>query len=132
MVREGTYFRISGPHASQGTTTETTLQFPQQGGGHKTSVWLLVSFHYVRTGGTAGNYAPLVAQVPGWSTGDINQRVAYASTAVGTAINDVYAQPVPCLTDENGRLYFRAGFVGVSTDNAGAFEFWFKKAKGSG
>tara|TARA_R100000700_G_scaffold37183_1_gene47126 strand:- start:246 stop:656 length:411 start_codon:yes stop_codon:yes gene_type:complete len=136
MSREGTYLRISGTHtgvngAGHGTPEETTLQFPQDGGAFKSSIWLLVSFHYVRTDGTATDYIPRLGQAAGWSDNDINERATYSSTAVGTPINDVYAQPIPCLVDSNGRLYFRPGFVGASTDNDGAYEFWFKKAKGS-
>ena len=94
MSREGTYFRIAGTHtgvngAGHGTPEETTLQFPQDGGAFKSSIWLLVSFHYVRTDGTATNYIPAIGQVAGWTAADINERTVYSSTAVGTPINDV-------------------------------------------
>ena len=60
--------------------------------------------------------------------GSIEERFVYAS---GTAsINDVFAQPMPLLADADGRVYFKAGFVGVSTDNDYDAELWFIRAKG--
>ena len=123
---EPVLFRVNGTNTSVGSSEETTLQLPSD----KAEVWLLVSFHYVRSGGTASNYAPLLGQSATWSAGGIDERLTYASTAVGTAINDVFATPVPLKCDANGRVYFRPGFVGVSTDNSGAYEFWFQKARG--
>lgn len=126
---EPVYYRIAGTHTNVGTSEETTLQLPQSGGNARSEVWLLVSFHYVRSGGTAGFYAPSVGQAASFT--GINTRLSYSSTAVGTTINDVFSTPIPCLTDTNGRLYFSPGFVGVSTDNDGDYEFWFQKARGS-
>tara|TARA_R100000963_G_C4578427_1_gene60456 strand:- start:134 stop:526 length:393 start_codon:yes stop_codon:yes gene_type:complete len=124
------YFRIAGTHTGVGTSEETTLQFPQAAGGSKTEIWILVSFHYVRSDGTAANYAPSLGQAASFGSG-INKRLGYSATAVGTPINDVFATPIPCLTDSSGRLYFTPGFVGVSTDNDGDYEFWFQKVRGS-
>ena len=59
---EPVYYRIAGTHTNVGTSEETTLQLPQSGGNARSEVWLLVSFHYVRSGGTAGFYAPSVGQ----------------------------------------------------------------------
>ena len=127
---EAVYRRIAALHTNVGTCEETTLQLPQSGGENRKEVWLLVSFHYVRTGGSASNYQPRIGQSASFSAGGVEERVAYSSTAVGTATNDVYATPIPCLTDTNGRLYFRPGFDSGS-DNDGAYEFWFQKARGS-
>tara|TARA_R110000824_G_scaffold117235_7_gene269110 strand:+ start:209 stop:604 length:396 start_codon:yes stop_codon:yes gene_type:complete len=127
---EAIYRRIAALHASVGTSEETTLQLPQSGGDNRREVWLLVSFHYVRTGGTAASYQPRIGQSAAFSASGVEERVAYSSTLVGTKINDVYATPIPCLTDANGRLYFRPGF-NAGSDNTGAYEFWFQKARGS-
>ena len=128
MGNSDTYFRIAGTHTGVGTSEETTLQFPVEGGGAKSQVWLLVSFHYVRASGDGANYQPKLGQVAGFSGIDI--RMSYASTAVGTVINDVFATPIPCLADSDGRLYFTPTFDGGSNNN-GSYEFWFKKARGS-
>ncbi len=125
---EPIYRRIAGTHTNVGTSEETTLQLPQSGGNARSEVWLLVSFHYVRSGGSAANYTPSVGQAASFT--GINKRLAYSSTAVGTAINDVFSTSIPCLTDTNGRLYFKPGFD-AGSDNDGDYEFWFQKAKGS-
>lgn len=129
---EDIYLRITGTHtdvdgAGAGTPEVTTLQFPTAGA----RVWLLTAFHYKRSGGTASNYAPSLHQTSAATSGGIAERMSYASTVVGTAINDVFAVPVPCMTDSSGRLYFKPGYVGASTDNDGAYEFWFKKGRGA-
>lgn len=129
MATQDRYFRIAGSLTSQGATTETTLQFPDQGGSTGKSVWLMASFHFVRTGGTASLWTPRAGQAATWTDEDINERLSYASS--GNNHNDVFAEPIPCRTDANGRLYFRPEFVGVSTDNTCDYEFWFKKARGS-
>ena len=121
------YHRIAGTHTNVGTSEETTLQFPAQGGGFSSEIWLLVAFHYVQSGGSASTYQPGVGQASGFTVGDINDRLAYSSTAVGTAVNDVYSSPILCLTDSNGRLYFKPGF-NSGTDNDGDYEFWFRQA----
>jgi hypothetical protein len=123
------YFRVAGTHTNVGTSEETTLQLPQSGGDYRIEAWLLVSFHYVRSGGSASNYQPRLGQAASFSAGDINERLAYSSTAVGTATNDVFSTPVPCRSDSNGRLYFKPGFDSGS-DNDGEYEFWFQKVRG--
>ena len=57
-----------------------------------------------------------------------------ASTAepwllVGTAINDVYATPIPMRSDSDGKLYFKPGFDSGS-DNDGDYEFWLQMVRG--
>ena len=122
---EPVLYRVTGTHTNVGTAEETTLQLPSD----KTEVWLLVSFHYVRSGGTGANYTPLLGQVATWAAGGIDERLTYAATAVGTAINDVFATPVPLKCDADGRVYFRPGFD-AGADNDGDYEFWFQKARG--
>ena len=122
---ESTYFRVNGTQTNVGTSEETTLQLPSD----KAEVWLLASFHFVRTGGSASNYTARIGQSASWTNGDINERVTYASSVVATATNDVYAVPVPMKCDTNGRVYFRPGFDSGS-DNDANYEFWFKKARG--
>lgn len=119
-------YRAAGTHTLVGTSEETTLQLPSPGGG--AGVWLLTSFHYVRSSGNAANYVPRLGQAASFTDGDINERMAYSSTPVGTAINDVFSTQIPCKTDSNGRLYFRPGFDDV--DNTGAYEFFFEYVRG--
>ena len=133
MSMTGRYLRISGTHLNVGTSEETSIQFPPQGGNTGPEIWLLVSIHFVRTGGTAANFTFRLGQAVGWTNDDINERVTYATQAISAdpTINDVFASPVPCLTDANGRLYFRPGYD-ADVDNDSTFEFWFQRAKGSG
>ena len=133
MSAVGRYLRITGTHTNVGTSEETTLQFPAQGGGFKSEIWLLVSVHYVVTGGSGTTFTLSLGQAASYSSGDINERTAYAAQTISSDpdINDVYAQPIPCLTDSNGRLYLKPGFNSGS-DNDGNYELWFRKGKGSG
>ena len=120
-------FRAAGSHLNVGTSEETTLQLPAPGGG--AGIWLFRSFHYVRSGGSAANYQPRLGQAASFTNGDINERAAYTSTAVATAINDVFSTEIPVKTDSNGRLYFRPGFDSGS-DNDGDYEFFFEYVRG--
>jgi len=122
-----TLYRVAGTHTNVGTSEETTLQLPAPGGG--AGVWLLSSFHYVRSGGSGANYTPRMGQAASFTNGDINERMAYSSTAVATATNDVFSTAIPCKTDSNGRLYFRPGFD-AGSDNDGAYEFFFEYVRG--
>ena len=123
-------YRIRGSHLNVGAAESTTLQLPTaRPGGKAVKSWLLVGFHYKQSGGTAANYTPTLGEIAGWTAGGIDERMTYTSTAVGTAINDVFAAPIPCRTDANGRLYFRPGF-NTGTDNDGDYEFWFEFVKG--
>ena len=121
---EDIYLRITGTHSAVSTSEETTLQFPTVGA----RVWLLVGFHYKVTAG-GGTYSPELHQAAGASADGIHERLNYASTAVGTAINDVFAVPIPCMTDSNGRLYFKPEFD--TGTPSGSYEFWFKKGRGA-
>jgi hypothetical protein len=116
--------RITGTHTNVGTSEETTLQL-----GDSSETWLLQAFHYVRSGGSASNYQPRIGQAASFSAGDINERVAYASTAVGTAINDIYTTPIPIRSDSNGKVYLRPGFDSGS-DNDGDYELYFQLVRG--
>ena len=133
MSSEGKYLRLTGTLTNVGSSEETTLQFPAQGGDFKSEIWLLVSTHFVVTGGSAATFALRIGQSSGWTNGDVNERAENAAQTFSSepAINDVYAEPIPCLTDSNGRLYFRPGF-NTGSDNDANYEFWFRKAKGSG
>ena len=138
MSMTGRYLRIRGTHLNvdtlDGTEEETTIQFPPQGGNTGSEIWLLVSVHFVRTGGSATTFTFRLGQSAGWTNDDINERVTYATQTIATdpTINDVFASPVPCLTDSNGRLYFRPGYNTGTDDNDSEYEFWFQRAKGSG
>lgn len=116
--------RVTGTHTNVGTSEETTLQL-----GDSANTWLLHAFHYVRSSGDASNYQPLIGQAASFSAGDINERIAYASTAVGTAINDVYTTPIPIRSDSNGRVYLKPGFDSGS-DNDGDYELYFQLVRG--
>lgn len=120
------FYRASGTHTSVGTSEETTLQLPAPGGG--AGIFMLRSFHYVRSGGSAANYAPRLGQAASFTNGDINERMVYTSQAVGTPINDVFSSDIPVKTDANGRLYFRPGFDGAN--NNGSYEFFFEYVRG--
>ena len=124
---ESILFRIAGTHTNVSASEETTLQLPVT---DSPTVWTLISFHYVRSSGSASHYEPRVGQTAAWTDADINERLGYSSTGVGTPINDVFSRAIPCRVAADGKLYFRPGFVS-GTDNDGAFEFWFRKARGS-
>ena len=69
---------------------------------------------------------PALIRITGTHT---NERVAYASTAVGTAINDIYTTPIPIRSDSNGKVYLRPGFDSGS-DNDGDYELYFQLVRG--
>lgn len=126
-VSDRVFYRASGTHTAVGTSEETTLQLPSPGGG--AGIFMLRSFHYVRSDGTAGNYLPRLGQAASFTNGDINERMVYTATAVGTAINDVFSSDIPVKTDATGRLYFRPGFDN-GNDNDGDYEFFFEYVRG--
>ena len=125
MLRRYLY-RTTGTITNHSAATVTTIQLPLL---QSTPVWIL-AFHLVRTGGSAGNWAPTVGQTAGYTAGDINTRIQYASAAVGTAINDTYTQPIPCMTDADGRLYMQAAWY-AGNDNDAVYEIWFEYPGGS-
>lgn len=125
MLRRYLY-RTTGTITNHGAATVTTFQLPKL---QSTPVWIL-AFHIVRTGGTAANWAPTVGQTAGYAPGDIDTRIQYASAAVGTAINDTFVQPIPCMTDADGRLYMQVGWD-AGADNDAVYELWFEYPGGS-
>lgn len=125
MIRRYLY-RTTGTITNHAATTVTTFQLPVL---TSKPVWIL-SFHLARTGGTAANWAPTVGQTAGYTAGDIDTRIQYASAVVGTAINDTYTQPIPCMTDANGRLYMQAAWD-AGNDNDAVYEIWFEYPSGS-
>ena len=127
MSSERVFCRVSGTHENVGSSEETTLQLPAPGRG--AGIFMLRSFHYVRSGGSASDYTPRLGQAASFTNGDINERMAYSTTLVGTPINDVFSSDIPVKTDANGRLYFRPGFDG-GADNDGAYEFFFEYVRG--
>lgn len=130
MSSDRVFYRVSGTHTNVGTSEETTLQLPAPGGG--AGIFMLRSFHYVRSGGSNTHYAPRLGQAASFTNGDINERMVYTSQAVGTPINDVFSSDIPVKTDSNGRLYFRPGFNSgtSSSDNDGDYEFFFEYVRG--
>ena len=126
MSSERVFCRVTGTHTSVSSSEETTLQLPAPGGG--SGIFMLRSFHYVRSSGSASNYAPRLGQAASFTNGDINERMVYASQAVGTPINDVFSSDIPVKTDANGRLYFRTGFD--CNGNNGSYEFFFEYVRG--
>jgi hypothetical protein len=123
MARGKVYQRITGTHLNVGTSEETEIVLSD-----KSEPWLLVSFHYVRSGGSGSTYTPRLGQAASFTNGDINERMVFSSTAVGTATNDVFAVPIPCWTDSSGKLYFRPAFNSGS-DNDGDYEFVFFRGR---
>ena len=117
------YLRITGTHLNVGTSEETELQLSD-----KSEPWLLVSFHYVRSGGSAATYTPRLGQAASFTDGDINERMVFGSTLVADATNDVFSVPIPCWTDSAGKLYFRPGF-NTGSDNDGDYEFVFFRGR---
>ena len=95
-------YRISGTHTNVGANEETILQLPTPGGSGG-GLWLLKSFHYVRSGGTAATYTPR---------------------------NEVFDADIPCKSDSSGRLFFRPGF-NAGADNDGEYEFFFEHVRGA-
>lgn len=121
------YYRVRLSVTDTSSSDNQTIQLPKVAESAN-QVWLLSSFTFVQSGGTATNWAPRMMQTSSAANGSIEERFVYTS---GTAnINDVFAQPMALLADSNGRVYFKAGFVGASTDNDYAAEFWFIRAKG--
>ncbi len=127
MSSDRVFYRVSGTHTNVTNAEETTLQLPTPGGG--AGIFMLRSFHYVRSGGSATTYTPRLGQVASFLNSDINERMLYSSTAVATPINDVFSSDIPVKTDANGRLYFRPGF-NSGNDNDGNYEFFFEYVRG--
>ena len=121
MARGPAYLFVTGTHLNVGASEETTLSLAD-----KSEVFVLVGFHYVRSGGSAATYTPRLGQIAGWTDADIRERMTYGSTAVATPTNEVFLSPIPCKTDASGNLYFRPGF-NTGADNDGNFEFIFAK-----
>ena len=122
-------YRISGTHTNVGANEETILQLPAPGGSGG-GLWLLKSFHYVRSGGTAATYTPRLGQSAAWTDDDIDERMTYSVTNVGTSINEVFDADIPCKSDSSSRLFFRPGF-NTGADNDGAYEFFFEQVRGA-
>ena len=126
MIRRYLY-RISDTIAgASGGDPHITLQLPKLS---QQPVWIL-SFHIVRSAGASATWIPVLGQTSGFTSGDIDTRMLYTSAAVGTPINDVFVQPIPCMTDANGRLYFNPVWS-AGAGNAAAYEFWFEYPDGS-
>ena len=102
------YYRVRLTVASAGTSENATVQLPT-------------------ASGSAASWTPRLMQTSDASDSGIEERFVYASGSA--SINDVFAQPMPCLADSDGKLYFKPGFNTGSDNNYGA-EFWFIRAKG--
>ena len=112
-------YEVIGSHADvdgvdQVTPEETTLQLPGDG---KKRMWLITSFHYVRTAGDATSYVPRIGRTASFTNADIDTVLAYNSTLVGTPISEVFPAGIPIKADANGRVYFQPGFdTGLNND----------------
>tara|TARA_Y100001938_G_scaffold150536_1_gene241940 strand:- start:140 stop:529 length:390 start_codon:yes stop_codon:yes gene_type:complete len=124
------YVSVEGAVTGAGSNTEVTLQLPTTPGGVGGEIFLIRRLHLARTSGSATQWQPRFGDAAGFSGDGIDELVKYDQVDVG-ASNDVFAQDIPFKTDSNGRLYFRPGFVGVSTDNAMSYKFYFEAVKGS-
>tara|TARA_R100000808_G_scaffold672_1_gene3329 strand:- start:680 stop:1066 length:387 start_codon:yes stop_codon:yes gene_type:complete len=120
------YYRVRLSVTNTGTSDNQTVQLPTTAESAN-KVWLLSSFTFVRSGGSGSTWAPRLMQTSSAANDSIDQRMVYS--AGSAVINDVFAQPMPCLADADGRLYFKAGFNSGS-DNDYDAELWFIRAKG--
>ena len=117
-----TFFRVQITYTNGEDDEETTIQFPTALGKY---LWSLVSFHMVRTDGTAATWAPRLGDTAGFAADSGSEKVSYDSAAVGTAINDYWASPgVPCYLGTDYKLYFVPAF-NTGTDNDATVELIF-------
>ena len=116
--------RVEVAYTNVGTSQETEIQFPS---AIAKNYWYLESFHIVRSGGTASNWAPRLGNSSGFSANSINELVGYDSGAVGTPIHDVWQGPgLPSWLGTNQKLYFAPAFD-AGSDNDGSVEFIFSR-----
>ena len=120
------YYRVRLTVASAGTSENATVQLPTASQSSN-QVWLLASFTFGKASGSAASWTPRLMQTSDASDSGIEERFVYASGSA--SINDVFAQPMPCLADADGKLYFKPGF-NAGSDNVYGAEFWFVRAKG--
>lgn len=118
---------LSGSLAAGGAADEETLQLPGDG---KFREWRIVSFHFIRSAGTAANMTVRVGQATGFTNGDIDTRLAYASQAVGTAISEVFPQPIPIQADADGRIYLQPGWD-AGADNTAGYSIVLERCTGN-
>mgnify|MGYP003155250471 FL=1 len=123
MATKRKYLRLAGSLLNVGTSEETTLQLPLTNTGGGGDIYMLRSFHFVKTGGSASTWQPKLGQSAAFSSGGIDERVSYA--AAGNSINEVFSAEVPVKTDGTGKLYFRPGF-NTGSDNDADYEFFFE------
>jgi hypothetical protein len=129
---EPVYRRFKNSVTNVGTGDEQALDFRadvNDNEGLPGTIWLLASVHFIRTGGTGANYQLRMGQAAGWTDGDIDEKVTYASAVVANIIKDVYIQGVPFALDANAQVHFRPGFD-AGADNDYNYEFYFIKVKG--
>lgn len=120
------YRRVSGTLTNVGTSEETTIQLPVRAA----RTYLVHKFHFVRTGGSAATYSLELGRSATWTTGDIDELVAYSTgVAVATKVNTVFAAPVPIRSDSDGKIYLRPGF-NTGSDNDAKYALIVQLVKG--
>jgi hypothetical protein len=122
MAKNRKYVKVEGTLTNVGTSEEVALQLPylaSSGGGE---IFLLRSFYFIKTGGTA-TFGPKLGESAAFTSGGVDERLAY--TASGNNIADVYSADIPVKTDSVGKLYFRPGFS-AGSDNDADYTFFFE------
>ena len=115
MAKNRKYTKVEGTLTNVGTSEEVALQLPYLSGSTGGEIFLLRSFYFIKTGGSA-TFGPRLGESAAFADGSVDERIAY--TASGNNIADVYSADIPVKTDSAGKLYFRPGFTGGSDNDA--------------
>lgn len=92
--------------------------------------WLITKIAFTRTAGAGANYTFRLGSAAAFVAGSANEVIVYGALAVGTRINDVYAQPIGIRSDANNRIYFRPGWDAAG-DNQATVEIWLEPVAGN-
>ena len=122
MAKNRKYVKVEGTLTNVGTSEEVALQLPYLEGSPGGAIFLLRSFYFIRTGGTA-TFGPRLGEVAGFADDGVDERMGVP--VAGNNLKDVYAAEVPVKTDSTGKLYFRPGFTSGS-DNDADYAFFFE------
>tara|TARA_R110000765_G_scaffold349111_1_gene439238 strand:+ start:705 stop:1082 length:378 start_codon:yes stop_codon:yes gene_type:complete len=123
MATRRKYIKLDGTLTNVDNTEEVALQLPVRTIGSGGEIYLLRSFYFIKTGGSAATHAPRLGESAAFSDGDVDERMGVPAS--GNNIQDVYAAEVPVKTDGTGKLYFRPGF-NTAADNDADYAFFFE------
>ena len=123
MAKNRKYVKVEGTLTNVGTSEEVALQLPYLAGSPGGEIFLLRSFYFIKTGGSASTLGPKLGESAAFTSDGIDERLSY--TASGNNIADVFSADIPVKTDSAGKLYFRPVF-NAGSDNDADYAFFFE------